>query len=72
MQNVTEENSTQHPQVRVDYALAPPTDADLVNQGAEAAARAKMFMQDINKSLADHYSVLEQRLTALAMKMERC
>ena len=53
-------------------ALAPPTDSDLVRQGAEAAARAKMFVRDIDVSLAAHYSVLEQRLTALAMKMERC
>ena len=53
-------------------ALAPPTDANLVHQGAEAAARAKMFMRNIDVSLAAHYSVLEQRLTALAMKMERC
>lgn len=53
-------------------ALAPQTDSYLVHQGAEAAARAKMFVRDIDVSLAEHYSVLEQRLTALAMKMERC
>lgn len=53
-------------------AFAPPTDSDLVHRGAEAAARAKMFMGDIDVSLAAYYSVLEQQLTALAMKMELC
>ena len=52
-------------------ALAPPTDSDLVRQGAEAAARAKMFVRGNSRALEDHYSVLEQRLTWLATKMER-
>ena len=52
-------------------ALAPPTDSDLVRQGAEAAARAKMLVRGISRALEDHYSVLEQRLTWLAIKMER-
>ena len=66
------EEATPCKQSELIKALAPPTDADLVYQGAEAAARAKMFVRDIDVSLAAHYSVLEQRLTALAMKMERC
>ena len=52
-------------------ALATPTDSNLVHQGAEAAARAKMFMRGVSSDLEAYYSVLEQRLTALAMKMER-
>lgn len=44
------------------------SDTDLVRQGAEAAARAKMFL--LRTIDANHYSVLQQRLEALADRMD--
>ncbi len=47
-------------------------DVSLIRQGAEAAARAKMFVMGINRpDLVSHYSNLDSELSALADRIER-
>lgn len=53
-------------------AMIDNKDIDLIRQGAEAAARCKMFMYGIDrKDLISHYNILDSRLTSLADKLEK-